>query len=105
MGTTDEVQRLEQMAIKAKTMWAKIIQARARSFICYVKFQRMKKAVGYINPKVRGFVQRVRYRRQRQSAVFIQAHVRGSLTRSLIRSSQAAGGGPPPPPSASAGPL
>ena len=93
LKTTDEVQRLEQMAIKAKTMWAKIIQARARSFICYVKFQRMKKAAGYINPKVRGFVQRVRYRRQRQSAVFIQAHVRGSLTRSLIRSSQAAGGG------------
>ena len=83
LKTTDEVQRLEQMAIKAKTMWAKIIQGHARSFICYVKFQRMKKAAGYINPKVRGFVQRVRYRRQRQSAVFIQAHVRGSLTRSL----------------------
>jgi len=92
LKTTDEVQRLEKMAIKAKTMWAKIIQARARSFICYVKYQRLKKAAGYINPKVRGFIQRMRYRRQQRSAVRIQAHVRGSMTRKLIRASQAAGG-------------
>ena len=61
LKTTDEVQRLEVMAIKAKTMWTKMIQARAHSLICYVNYKRIKKAAGYVNPKVPGFVQRVRY--------------------------------------------